>query len=100
MPGIGATACFRRAMMSSTLARRSSRGLQRDGQTAGVRRRIHPADAEDRDHAGDVRILLDRGLDLALQPLHLGERDLGPASVTAMISPVSCDGRKPFGMTT
>ena len=51
--------------------------LERDGEPAGVWRRIHPADAEDRDQAGDVGILLDRVFDLLLQPLHLGERHFG-----------------------
>ena len=36
--------------------------LQRDGEVAGIRRRVDRADADHRHHAGDVRIGADRGL--------------------------------------
>ena len=56
--------------------RRTSRERSVMASRAGIRRRVDRRDADDRDHAGDVGILADRRLDLVLQPLHLGERDL------------------------
>ena len=52
---------------------------QRDGEPAGIRRGVDRRHADDGDDPGHVGVLADRGLDLGLQPLHLGERDLLPA---------------------
>ena len=100
MPGIGATACFRRATISSTHALRSSRGrsvmASRPAFGVGLIG-LTPTTETTPVTSGSCA---DRVLDLRLQPLHLGERHFGARPpITAMIRPVSCGGRKPFGMT-
>ena len=52
---------------------------QRDGEPPGIGCGVERRHADHRHHAGHVRVLADRGLDLVLQPLHLGERDFLPA---------------------
>ena len=50
--------------------------LQADGEPSGVGRGVERADADQRDHAGDVRIGAHDRFDLRLPPLHFGERDI------------------------
>ena len=76
MPGIGATACLQPSTISVTNSRAVVARLQRDGEPAGVGRRIDRADADERDHAGHVRILADRVGHLRLQPAASRRRTL------------------------
>ncbi len=52
--------------------------LERDGEAASIGRRIHRRNADHGNDASDIRIGADFLDDVLLQPLHFGERDLGP----------------------
>ena len=99
MPGIGATACFRRPTMSSTLARRSSRGrsvmARRPAFGVGFIR-LTPRIETRPVTSGSFLIAAST---CACSRCIWANDTSVPASDTAEIRPVSCDGRKPFGMT-
>jgi hypothetical protein len=75
--------------------------LQVDQEAAAVERRVGAVDADERAQALDVRILEDRGGErlLALRPWPR-RRSICGASEMPWITPVSCTGKKPLGMTT
>ena len=73
---------------------------QRDGEPAGIGRGIDRRHADHRDDAGHLGVLADRAPRPSACSRFISVNETSwPPSITAKIRPVSCSGRKPFGMT-
>ncbi len=98
IPGMPETAPFIRSTMASTRSGRSSRGfrLMTSRPALGVAFSVlTPITETTPATLGSVRI----AASTCCWRRCISAKDTSvPASVTAVISPVSCNGRKPFGM--
>ena len=73
--------------------------FQVDQDTAAVERRVGAVDADERGQAFDIRILEDCARQRLLRSaMAAKETDCG-ASEMPWMTPVSCTGKNPFGMT-
>ena len=85
----------------SAASERSSRGLQIDQEPAVVERGVGAVDADERRERRHVRVLQDR---VGERRLALGHRrDTRPScrrTLMPWITPMSCTGKRPFGITT
>ncbi len=75
-------------------------GFQRDLEPAAVQRRVGAVGADEGGDVLDVRILQQLRHQRLLALGHGGDEMDWEASVTPWMSPVSCTGKKPLGMTT
>ncbi len=99
MPGMPATASFSRAMIASTRALRALRGFKvmASRPALGVALSgLTPITDTTPVTSASVRMMASTSF--WRRCISLNETSV-PASVTAVIRPVSCNGRKPLGMT-